>query len=287
MVIPKHFVPPMAVNLVIGSVLWSTYGEASEYLRDRLTSPLLVSALSGGIAGGMQALVAAPAENVRFALEGGTPTTGWKHAWQEVFRGTDGQLPKSREARFHDAREVRQWMKDVGEMAGRGWDGWGWGCAKDICGFALFFSIFELTRHVASQAKQHTEDCFLPERKSLEDTEKRRHAPRIVHATALVVGGAGAGLAYELASRPWDIARKAVHIDRITSPEKNSIPVIVLRKLKDDGMHSFFENPTHATTNTSTIAIRRRINSILRTVARVGPWGMGFLMWEAFGHGIS
>ncbi|KAI0797629.1 hypothetical protein C8Q75DRAFT_801562 [Abortiporus biennis] len=287
MVIPKHFLPPMAVNILIGSVLWTSYGEASEYLADHISSPLCVAALSGGIAGGMQALVAAPAENVRFALEGGTSATGWSHAWKEVFRGTNYRTAESRDAQLHEAREVRQWMKEVGEMAGRGWDGWGWGFAKDVCGFALFFSIFELTRRIATRGKTYTENLAFLQKD--EGTLRVSHAPRIVHAITLVAGGAGAGLAYEIACRPWDIARKTVHIDRITSAnEKHSIVTILMRKLRDEGMRSFFANPVgHVATDTSSSPLRRRVNSMLRTVARVGPWGVGFLMWEVFGPGIS
>lgn len=137
MVIPKHFIPPMFVNGALGFVLWSTYAEVSEALEPHLSSsPIALAAISGASAGGMQAVIAAPAENVRLAIEGGSSSArGWTHAWKEVFRGTQSRsssLPRHDEVR--EARQVRDWMKEVGEMAGRGWDGWGWGCAKDICG---------------------------------------------------------------------------------------------------------------------------------------------------------
>lgn len=157
-----------------------------------------------------------------------------------------------------------------------------------ISGFALFFSIFDLTRRVASQAKNLTEEHLSSESRPGKDSVVRNHPARIVHAMTLVAGGAGAGLVYELASRPWDAARKAVHIDRITSmAEKHSNPKIVIRKLQEEGLQSFFENPIHTPPDPNTTAIRRRINSTLRTLARVGPWGMGFLMWEVFGPGVS
>lgn len=137
MVIPRHFIPPMVVNGVLGFVLWSTYSKVSDTLDPYLSSyPITLAAISGASAGGMQALIAAPAENVRLALEGTSSATarGWSHAWKEVFRGTQPQSSAPRLSQVHEARQVRDWMKDVGEMAGRGWDGWGWGCAKDICG---------------------------------------------------------------------------------------------------------------------------------------------------------
>lgn len=134
MVIPKHFIPPMLVNAALGTVLWSTYAEMSTVLEPYLGDhPTILSASAGGIAGGIQALAAAPAENVRIVIEGGSGGHGWSHAWKEVFRGTSASSPSAIQSR-EDVRQVRGWMKEVGEMAGRGWDGVWWGCAKDICG---------------------------------------------------------------------------------------------------------------------------------------------------------
>ncbi|KAH8106765.1 hypothetical protein BXZ70DRAFT_885058 [Cristinia sonorae] len=306
MVIPKHFVPPMIVNLALGSVLWATYGEAVSTLNSQISSPLLVSALSGGIAGGTQAVLAAPAENVRFWLEGGNPVNGWSHAWKEVFRGSDGSSTLPKETQLREAKQVKVWMKEVGEMAGRGWNGWGWGVAKDTCGtslllwtcelmsslkdlrlgFAVFFAIFELTRRAAGSAKIAVEA-------HMQDEERRgnvihTNVPRIAHAFTLVSGGACAGLAYEMACRPWDNARKAVHVHQVTRPsEHHSALMILLRKLKDEGLVSFFQNLSPATHEEPSSALRRRARSFLRTLARVGPWGVGFLVWESFGPGIS
>jgi len=286
MVIPKHFVPPMVVNLALGSVLWATYSEAANALSTQLSSSLLVSALSGGIAGGTQALLAAPAENVRFLLEGGNSANGWYHAWREVFRGSDGATALPREAQLHEARQVRAWMKEVGEMAGRGWNGWGWGVVKDTCGFTVFFALFELTRWTAVHAKMAVEV-------RLRDEEKRGHVvhkniPRVVHALTLVSGGAAAGLAYELTCRPWDMARKYVHINQLTAPaERQGNAKLLLNKIKEDGPGSFFRNPLPATHEEARSLAQRRLRSFLRTLARVGPWGIGFLVWESFGPGIS
>jgi hypothetical protein len=104
----------------------------SRALEPRLGShPTTTAALSGATAGCVQAIVGAPAENVRLVLEGGS-SAGWSAAWKEVFRGT---LPfSSTTTQRENVRQVRHWMTEVRGMAGRGWDGWGWGCAKDICG---------------------------------------------------------------------------------------------------------------------------------------------------------
>jgi hypothetical protein len=116
------------------TILWTIYSETSNALEPQLGSnPILVAALSGAVAGGMQAVVAAPAENVRMMLEGGKGHD-WSHAWKEVFRGTASVSSGSRRQNLQEIRQLREWMKEVGSMAGRGWDGWGWGVAKDVCG---------------------------------------------------------------------------------------------------------------------------------------------------------
>lgn len=150
----------------------------------------------------------------------------------------------------------------------------------------MFFSIFELTRRVASEAKVVARRYLLDRSEGRQTKSRpiRRNIPRIVHAMTLVTGGACAGLAYELASRPWDIARKVVHIDRVTAPsEHHSMAVLLLHKVKTEGLSSFFVNPTNLPRESPSSHTRR----VLRTLARVGPWGVGFLVWEAFRPGAS
>ncbi|KAG1801086.1 uncharacterized protein BJ212DRAFT_1286959 [Suillus subaureus] len=90
-----------------------------------------------------------------------------------------------------------------------------------------------------------------------------RHFPRAIHGITLVAGGASAGLAYEILSRPWD-------------------------KIRGDGIIHFFRDPSIVgNENPETSITRRRIYTGIRTLARVGPWGLGFLVWEAFGPGLS
>jgi hypothetical protein len=134
LVIPKHFLPPMAANAVLGIVLWTTYSEVFEIVEPHLGHhPTITAALSGSIAGAAQAVVAAPVENVRLLIEGGGVSHSWSHAWKEVFRQAIPVSP-SHPPKIQEIRQVRSWMKEVGEMAGRGWDGWGWGMMKDAFG---------------------------------------------------------------------------------------------------------------------------------------------------------
>ncbi|KIJ69582.1 hypothetical protein HYDPIDRAFT_36617 [Hydnomerulius pinastri MD-312] len=291
LVIPKHFVPPMLANAVLGTVLWTTYTESASILEPHIGHyPTCMAALSGAAAGGMQALVAAPVENARLVIEGGTGR-GWSHAWKEVFRGTYPADSASKADQIRDIRQVRLWMKDVGEMAGRGWMGWGWGCGKDVCGFAAFFMVFEVTRKVAARVKEGTQ--YAVQKLPPESTQPYNyHLPRLAHAVTLVGGGAFAGLAYEILCRPWDVARCVIELRKTlpsrSSADRSSISALVL-KAREDGILTFFRDhsavlhkPLESQSN-----VHRRISSALRTLARVGPWGMGFLVWEAFGPGLA
>ena len=138
---PKHFLPPLAVNALLGTVLWSSYSLTSSALEHHSTHPFLNAAISGAVAGGAQAIAAAPTENVRLLIEGGTSYTGWSSAWKDVFLGIHRkELGKealsavSKREIIREARDIRRWMQEVGDIAGRGWHGWGWGFAKDVCG---------------------------------------------------------------------------------------------------------------------------------------------------------
>lgn len=118
----------------------------------------------------------------------------------------------------------------------------------------------------------------------------QQHGSRAVHALTLVTGGAVAGLAYELSCRPWDVARKVVHIDRVVSTAgQHSALLILMRKIQDEGWLVFFKNPSPVTHEhgVGSSSLHRRLHTLGRTLARVGPWGVGFLAWEAFGPGLS
>lgn len=139
----------MLVNATLGAVLWGAYGETSKRLEPSLGSHTLAnSAISGAVAGASQALIAAPAENVKFFLEHGLSGQSWTCVWKEVFRkknvaGSTNVTP----IHLQDFRQLRGWLQEVSSMAGRGWNGWGWGCAKDTFGQHLSF-CFSPETHV-------------------------------------------------------------------------------------------------------------------------------------------
>lgn len=157
-------------------------------------------------------------------------------------------------------------------------------------GFATFFAIFEITRRVASRTKTASQDIL----ESMKFGESRmqslrRHFPRTIHGLTLVSGGVVAGLSYEIVSRPFDIARRAVQQDKVIhSLSHRSATIAIMHKVKEDGILTFFRNPSAAENPTSPGSTgSRQLYTALRTLARVGPWGVGFLVWEAFGPGIA
>lgn len=85
---------------------------------------------------------------------------------------------------------------------------------------------------------------------------------------------------------PWDVARRTVQLSRATntSGARSTAALIILRKVREDGISTMFHNP-YSPARTSSMhdtTIRRRVYSMLKTVGRVGPWGVGFVVWEAY-----
>jgi len=124
----------MVVNALLGTVLWGTYAEASYSLEPHLENRILNAAISGGVAGACQAIVAAPVENVLILLNSGFKGHSWSCAWKEVFRETTTVVRNPAPRKLQDIRQIRGWLQDVSQMAGRGWNGWGYTFCKDGCG---------------------------------------------------------------------------------------------------------------------------------------------------------
>ncbi|KAG8745113.1 hypothetical protein FRC10_008724 [Ceratobasidium sp. 414] len=312
LVLPRHFVPPLLVNTCLGTLLFTTYSVTYDAAhRDGVyPNSTAASAVAGATAGAVHAVAGAPAENVRLLLEGGTtgPQTsikGWRQAWKDVF--IDSSQPNIRQSKItsrREAREIREWMREVGDMAGRGWEGWGWSCAKDVCGFALFFAVFDLSRQVAARAAHALGEDRPKTWGPLSGTD------RIVQSLILVAGGVVGGIGHEIIGRPFDISRRILHIneshiraERIASPGSPLHPpgasltppprdplwtrtlsaFNVLRETaREEGYLYFFRSPASSAFDSDSSPYRR-LHTALRTIGRVGPWGAAFVVWEATG----
>lgn len=97
----------------------------------------------------------------------------------------------------------------------------------------------------------------------------------------LTVAKVIAGLAYEYVGRPWDVARRTLSVEALDQKRHLSIVNILMRKLREEGLISFFRDP-YATVGQAD-GPSGRLYMLFRTMGRVGPWGVGFLVWEAYG----
>ena len=135
----------------------------------------------------------------------------------------------------------------------------------------------------------------------------RKTTSRVAQGVTLVAGGVVAGLGYEIVCRPFDNARRLVYLEDVrrrgepsasatgatstTAAEKRSRVAmrVILQKLKKDGALYFFSNP-QTVTHVPDAALSRTTRGMyaaLRTLGRVGPWGVGFLLYESLGGNLT
>lgn len=99
-----------------------------------------------------------------------------------------------------------------------------------------------------------------------------------------------AGLAYEYVCLPWDNARRLVYLERAAAsrdtPQISTLAVLT-KELDERGPWGFFQQAT-VPRESKPITLKRyvKVYAALRTIARAGPWGIGFLVWEAYGAGV-
>lgn len=120
-----------------GTILWTTYSATYESLDDNMKKhSTLSAAVCGAVAGGVQAVAAAPADNLRATLETGTHRE-WTQAWKEVFKGANVHaVPSNSRLHLSEVKEIKVWTSELRDMMGRGWHGWTWGVAKDMAGLS-------------------------------------------------------------------------------------------------------------------------------------------------------
>jgi hypothetical protein len=168
---------------------------------------------------------------------------------------------------------------------------WSWLLVKWHTGFAVFFAVFELTRRIAGHTKAISETMTSYVSSRNEKAEAlRRHAPRTIHGITLVTGGVVAGLGYEMITRPWDAARRAVHLEDanpgVSRYTRYTVPRAVARLYREEGLLGLFREPSAAVGAGAKAALppvdrlKLRAWTMLRVLGRVGPWGVGFLVWE-------
>lgn len=107
---------------------------------------------------------------------------------------------------------------------------------------------------------------------------------RLAHGTILVTGGVLAGLGFEFAARPFDNARRLAWEHRTASHGSTRA---VLQEIRSNGAwDTLFATAKDAAASATAGPIsgkellQRRALMLLRTLGRLGPWGVGFLLWE-------
>jgi Mitochondrial carrier protein len=115
-----------------------------------------------------------------------------------------------------------------------------------------------------------------------------------------------AGLGYEIVGRPFDAIRHEWHISSLsvrtvsqpmTAPLKVAAqsrfpPLLdlILKIVRKEGMRGLFRGPSPSVVppkSSNANGWRSRAYPVLRALARVGPWGIGFLVWGTVGPGIQ
>lgn len=144
----------MFANSLIGFTLFSTYTlseSALRYFPSEPVSPYLIPAISGALAGAAQSFISSPLDNVRALLTAHPSASksvaqewrGWRHiAFQALF---PRWLITSSHPRKEPLRFFANWWRSS-------WALFSFTLMRDSLGFAVFFSVFELSRTIAKSA---------------------------------------------------------------------------------------------------------------------------------------
>lgn len=100
-----------------------------------------------------------------------------------------------------------------------------------------------------------------------------------------------AGLVYEAVCQPFDRLRRIIYVHRLDHPHAQaSVPKILAQAVREEGIMTLLRDPNMPASLPVSVpgsAIPSWAANLARTLARVGPWGIGFLVWEAYGPGIG
>lgn len=216
--------PPLLANSLVGFTLFTTYTvteAALKYFPSEPVSQYYIPFISGATAGAAQSIVSSPLDNIRAVLasRSAKPDTvewkGWRHIAVEALfpKWLTTTIPfKQSPVRF-----VLNWFKST-------WSLFQFTLLRDSLGFAVFFSIFELSRSLAKRAGRAVDrfQANLKKRSQAlginldldamleNDMIPRGWTGRVVQAFVIVMTGIFAGIGYGIVSRPFDHARTVV-----------------------------------------------------------------------------
>ncbi|BGP42476.1 hypothetical protein JCM10449v2_006481 [Rhodotorula kratochvilovae] len=258
--IPKHILPPLAINATIGLTLFTSYTTSEALLSAHFFSPaakfLLIPFISGSVAGAAQSLLSAPLDNARLLLLrrqrflrlthadsrnprlrrsavrlnptgaasalAGTPFVSW---WILI---RDSVFQSARTAGIGGAASAtaRERLEQGRRWARRGWSLFGLSLVKDSVGFGVFFVIFEVGREI-SRIGGLAWDGIDPDRAGIGDYEgetlKQRRTPTglVLQSLGILISGGIAGWVFSLVARPFERMRGAIWEGRARWAERD------------------------------------------------------------------
>ena len=217
----------MLVNSIVGFTLFSTYTlteSALKYVPEDNLPRYYIPGIAGATAGAAQAIISHPLDNVRAVLASRAssanrtsthaPWKGWRHiAFRAIF---PDWLTATTSARKQPIRFVVNWMRSTSSL-------FTLTLLRDSIGFAIFFSIFELSRDLAKRAGKAVDRWQAEFGKTSKDAIgydvfellendmlPRGWSGRFVQAFCIVTFGVCAGVGYGIFGRPFDKARTVV-----------------------------------------------------------------------------
>ncbi|GAA5864384.1 hypothetical protein JCM3774_002773 [Rhodotorula dairenensis] len=203
---PKHVLPPLTINALIGLTLFTTYTTSESLLHARLESPaavyVLVPFVSGAFAGAAQSIISAPLDNARHLLlrrqrflrqaaeiprasrrkrirsaaggSAGLPFTSWWTLLRDsVFRvGSVTPTDLSAELPAVVAKlSGRERLDRARRWARRGWSFFTLSVTKDSIAFGVFFVVFECGREGARRLGLAWDGIALPSLSTYDERE--------------------------------------------------------------------------------------------------------------------
>lgn len=203
---PRHVLPPLTINALIGLTLFTTYTTSESLLHARLESPaaiyVLVPFVSGALAGATQSIISAPLDNARHLLlrrqrflrqaaeiprasrrqrirsvaggQAGLPFTSWWTLLRDsVFRvgsTTPAALPAELPAAVAKL-SGRERLEQARRWARRGWSFFTLSVTKDSIAFGVFFVVFECGREGARRLGLAWDGISLPSFSTYDERE--------------------------------------------------------------------------------------------------------------------
>ncbi|GAA5988857.1 hypothetical protein JCM10908_006200 [Rhodotorula pacifica] len=204
---PKHVLPPLAINALIGLTLFTTYTTSESLLHARFTSPaatfLLIPFASGAFAGAAQSIISAPLDNARHLLlrrqrflrqaaevprasrrqrlrqaiggSAGLPFTSWSALLRDSVFKVGSTAPAALSAELSPATTAklsgRERLERARRWARRGWSFFTLSVTKDSIAFGVFFVIFESGREGARRFGLAYDGITIPDLSTYDERE--------------------------------------------------------------------------------------------------------------------